>query len=505
MRLFKNTTLLTLLVILVGGFLVRLYGFDNPIADWHSWRQSETASVSRNFAQDGFDLLHPKMDNISNVQSGKDNPEGYFFVEFPLYNALQAGFYTVFGIFTIEQWGRLVSMFSSVAAGLFLYLIVKRHSNTAIGLLSAFFYMYIPFNIYYGRAILPDVTMTMAFLGSIYFFDKFVEALKGKRVEEEVTAKSKVKEARITNASQEKKIFYYFLLSTFFTMAALLLKPHAVFFLLPIIYLAFKGFGWRTFKKWQLYLFAILSVAPLLAWRLWMTQYPEGIPANQWLFNGNGIRFRPSFFRWIFYERLTVLISGYIGVILLGLGLFKLRVLKEWAFFATFFASTLLFVSVVATGNVQHDYYQIPAIPSVAILMAIGSYYLYIWKLKAFPIGKVLLVLIIFGSFYYSWNIVREYFNINNRSILSAGEAVQRLTPEDALIVANYNGDSALLYQFNRKGWASFQNSVPELINKGADYLVLINPSKEENAQWGKEYVLVEGTEQYSIFNLIKK
>ena len=70
-----------LLLILFIGFLFRLYRFDNPIADWHSWRQVETSAVARTFATDGFDLLHPRMVNLSNVQSGLDNPQGYFFVE----------------------------------------------------------------------------------------------------------------------------------------------------------------------------------------------------------------------------------------------------------------------------------------------------------------------------------------------------------------------------------------------------------------------------------------
>ncbi|HSA84095.1 MAG TPA: hypothetical protein VLF20_04380, partial [Patescibacteria group bacterium] len=144
----KKIIVLLLFLILLGGFILRLYRFDNPIADWHSWRQSETSMVSRNFAQNGFDLLHPRMDNISNVQSGFDNPNGYFFVEFPLYNAAQAGLFSLFGIFSIEQWGRLVSIFSSTLAALFLYLIVRRHSNDYIGLLSAFFYSFLPFNIY---------------------------------------------------------------------------------------------------------------------------------------------------------------------------------------------------------------------------------------------------------------------------------------------------------------------------------------------------------------------
>ena len=37
-------------LILLVGLLLRLYRFDNPIADWHSWRQADTSAVSRNFA-----------------------------------------------------------------------------------------------------------------------------------------------------------------------------------------------------------------------------------------------------------------------------------------------------------------------------------------------------------------------------------------------------------------------------------------------------------------------
>lgn len=479
----KGLSLLLLILILIGGFVARFYRFDNPVADWHSWRQAETSSVSRNFARYGFDILHPRMDNISNVQSGKDNPNGYFFVEFPIYNILQAGLFKVFGIFTIEEWGRLVSMAASVAAGLFLYLIVRKHTNETVGLFSALFYMFIPFNIYYGRTILPDTSMTMAYLGAIYFFDKWISARK----KEKFAGKTRD-----------------YLLALFFTVVALLLKPHALFFLLPIGYLVFQAFGWNALKKWQLYFFAIVSVAPLLAWRVWMLQYPEGIPANEWLFNGNGIRFRPSFFRWIFYERLTKLISGYVGVLLLAAGLLQLRKTKDWLFFACFFLSSLVYVSVIATGNVQHDYYQIPTIPSIAILMALGSYFLWNWKLKSLPVGKVVLVMIICSSFYFGWNIVKDYFNINNRSLIAAGEAVQKLTPKDALVIVNYNGDSSAIYQTDRKGWASYEKPMPEMIKLGADYLVLINPSKQDVQERGKDYTTIVANNQYAIFDLHK-
>src|SRR5258708_3977321 len=117
-------------VLLLGGFLVRLYRFDNPIADWHSWRQSDTSAVSRTFVQHGYDLLHPRYDDIGNVQTGFDNPKGYRFVEFPIYNVAQAGLFQMFGRLTLEEWGRLVSIFASISISALLFFIVRKHLNS---------------------------------------------------------------------------------------------------------------------------------------------------------------------------------------------------------------------------------------------------------------------------------------------------------------------------------------------------------------------------------------
>src|SRR5579864_182310 len=99
-----------LFFILLGAFFVRLYRFNNPVADWHSWRQADTSAVSRNFVLYGFDIFHPTYDDISNVQTGFENPKGYRFVEFPIYNIFQAGLFKLFGTITLEEWGRLISI-----------------------------------------------------------------------------------------------------------------------------------------------------------------------------------------------------------------------------------------------------------------------------------------------------------------------------------------------------------------------------------------------------------
>jgi len=107
---FKKKDFFILVSILVIAFVLRLYKINIPLADFHSWRQADTAAVARNFFKNGFDLLHPIYDDLSNVQSGIDNPQGYRMVEFPVYNAIFAFLYKLMPVFSLEIWGRLTTI-----------------------------------------------------------------------------------------------------------------------------------------------------------------------------------------------------------------------------------------------------------------------------------------------------------------------------------------------------------------------------------------------------------
>jgi hypothetical protein len=470
---------LLILAILILGFTVRLYKFDGPVADWHSWRQADTSSVSRNFVSNGFDLLHPRFDDLSNVPSGAyDNPEGYRFVEFPIYNIFQAGLFKIFGLLTLEQWGRLVTIFFTLLSTVFIYLIVKKREGVWAGILAALFFCFLPFNIFYGRTILPDPLMVTFILGSTYFFEIWINK----------------KKLSIFNLE--------FLFALLFMIAAFLIKPFAAFFTLPLIYLAYEKYGLGLFKKWQLWVFAIFSLIPFGLWRVWMSQFPAGIPQSLWLFNGNNIRFKGAFFHWIFARRIAELILGFWGVFIFVLGFITVNK-KNFLFFLSFALSSLIYLTVVATGNVQHSYYQILIIPSIAIFMGIGANYLLnppkenISRIKTVPI-LVACTLLLFS---FSWYEVRDYYNINNYSIVVAGQAADKLTPKNAKIVAPYDGDTSFLYQTKRKGWASFEKPLPELIKMGAGYLVLVNP-KSEDYGIGKDYKIISSTKDYILFDL---
>jgi hypothetical protein len=478
--------------IILLGIVLRLYRFDNPIADWHSWRQVDTSSVSRNFVNNGFDVLHPTFHDLSNVPSGKDNPNGYRFVEFPIYNLFQAGFYSLFGIFSLEEWGRIVTIVSSVLSITFIFLLLKKYTDSTAALSAAFLYAILPYNIYYGRVVLPDPTTSMTILGSIFFFDLWIN--NGKKI---ATIKSIV----------------YFIFALIFTASALLLKPFALFFMLPMVAIAYNAFGLNMFKKGQLYIFAALSLAPLMGWRLWMTQFPEGIPASDWLLNGGNIRFKPSFFNWIFANRIGGLILGFWGAVFLVVGLvinsnsekiygfLKGQMLIFWAFLI----SSLAYLIVVARGNVQHDYYQILIIPTIVIFGGLGMKF-FINPPKELinkNISRAVLLVCLILTFAFQWYQVRDFFNINRGSIIIAGQAIDRIVPKDAKVIANYEGDTTFLYQTKRSGWASYQKPLPEMVELGADYLVIADP-KESDLNFGNDYKIIEQTQQYIIFDLRK-
>lgn len=424
----------TLFVICCIAAALRMYHITYPVADWHSWRQADTAAVARNFLRFGIDPLHPRYDDLSNIQSGKDNPEGWRMVEFPLYQTIGAFFAKLFPQLPLEIWLRLLTIAASVGTVALLGLMV--------GLLPAFVFAVLPYSVYYGRSILPDPQMVFWAILSLFLVKKNKTVLGG------VAA-----------------------------ALALLSKPMAIFLLLPAFYYLYKNY-----KK--LVLYWIIAIVPLVLWRKWIVQFPEGIPVSTWLFNGNGIRFKGAWFHWLFATRLGDLILGFWGLIPFGLGITPL-----WAI------GPLLYFIVFATGNVQHDYYQILIIPAVSIFVGNG-----LQKLKPW-----LAVLCIVFMLSFSWFTIRTYYWINRPEIVEAGRAADAILPKDAKVIASYNGDTTFLYQTGRQGWPiGFE--IDKKIAQGATAYVTVSPSDTdgETKDLAARYTVLVRNDKFAIIDLTK-
>src|SRR3990170_6854240 len=408
MKTVKYIEYIFLSIIIAASLISRLYKINNPIADWHSWRQADTASVTRTFVSGGINLLYPKYHDISSIQTGIFNPKGYRFVEFPIYNAIHALLAKTRFPFTLEVWGRLVSVFSSLVTIFFVYLIGKKLLGVNGGLLTAFFFGLLPYNIYFSRVILPE-PLALAFgVFAIWAFMKFVEA---------------------------KNYLFLYISSLSFALGALT-KPFVLFYMIPAAYLAVKTFGFKGILNSRKLLFNLLAafdlaVIPFFLWRIWMNQFPQGIPFFTWAFNGDGIRFRPAFWKWIFVERIGHLILGSWGIVLLFFGFFKGK--QKELFSLVFFLAMFLYISVFATANVRHDYYQAAIIPAVSLILARG--FIYVWELARKNTLSIFVFLFALAMMFLGGlSMVKEFYNINHPEIILAGQEVDKLAPKDGLV-----------------------------------------------------------------------
>ena len=473
LKRIKNIEYILLSIIIILAFVVRLYKINNPIADWHSWRQADTVSVSRIYSREGIDLLFPKYYDISTTQTKLFNPEGYRFVEFPIFSAGNALLFNNIGLYSIEIWGRLISIMSAVFSLVFLFLLGRRFINTTGGLLAAFFYAFLPFNIYFTRVILPEpLSITLGLL-ALYLFAKYID---------------------------NQKTLLLFVSASVFALA-ILVKPFVVFYGLPMAYLAVEKYGFKNvLKNSKFWLALIIALVPFFTWRVWINQFPEGIPLWKWAFNEDGIRFKPSFWRWIFGERLSRLILGSLGLIPFAFGILKTR--KNNYFNHFFILGMFLYVLIFATASVKHDYYQTLAIPAISLILAQGC--LNMWETKEF--NKYLTRGVLFFSlivmFIVSAIQVREFYKVNRPEIVLAGKAVAKIAPEGSRVIAPYNGDTAFLYQTQRRGWPVVDRPIDELIEKGASYFVSVDLNHPQTIEFSDRFITVEENESYIILNL---
>lgn len=469
-------------MILVVAFVFRLYKIDTPLADFHSWRQADTASVARNYVKNGIDLFKPVYDDLSNVQSGFENPHGYRMVEFPIYNAIIAVLYKTFPVFSLEIWGRLTTIIFSLVVISIIYYLLVLESGRLSAIFGAITYAIFPFFVFFSRVVLPETTALAFSMLSIFFFY-----------------------LNVKNKQRGLVTIFYYLISIFFFAGALLIKPTIIFYLLPILILFYRKYKLNLIKKFDFYLFFVITLIPLIYWRSYIKNFPEGIPYSDWLFTsintGQGLKsilFRPSFFRWIFFERVNNIILG--GYLTLFFVLGSISKQKKY-FLLSFIFSALAYIFVFQGGNLQHEYYQTLILPVLAIMVGLGVNFLYEHKSNFIHSGFIsLLVFFIFGfSFYFSYYKVTEYYQYSHELVQEANIINSLTGPEDK-IVTDRTGDTTLLYLSGRRGAPAIFKEPDELVRLGYKYIV--TSSEKEIGLLKPFYKIVFENEKFSLFKL---
>jgi hypothetical protein len=479
MKKLNNTYIRIVLygMIAIMAIGLRLYHIDAPVADWHSWRQADTAAVARNFLRFGIDPFHPRYDDLSTIQTGRDNPEGWRMVEMPIYQVVATYAYTMIRALPLEVVLRLVSIAATTGSVLLMGYLCSTLISPFAGFVGAFIYATLPFSIYYGRTILPGPFATFWALLSVSFLVK-------------------------TNT---KKWSVYLVFGGICAAIALLVRPMAAFLLVAALYFLLRN-GSRKQKIISCIVYAMLSLVPLFLWRQWILQFPEGIAPSEWLYNYGDIRFKGAWFYWLFARRIAELMLGYWGLVLFGLGLIVKPMKKERWFSLLWIFGALAYLTVFARGNVQHDYYQTLLIPMVVWFTTKGVVAMLrpnqLFE-RRMSIAMVCVCMLFMWAF--SWYTVRTYYWINHPEIIEAGKAADALIPKDAKVIAPYSGDTTFLYQTKRQGWPiGFE--AEKKITMGAQYYVTVSPTDDDLETRGlaKMFTVLVRNDTYAIIDLTK-
>jgi hypothetical protein len=281
----------------------------------------------------------------------------------------------------------------------------------------------------------------------------------------------------------------------------------AIFYLLPLVlpFLYKERNVLKILKKYLLW--GVIVALPFILWRVWINQHPEGIPASTWLLNGNGIRFRPAFWRWIFQDRFDREILSVAGFALFFAGLILKPRIRESYLLHLLALSMFAYLCVFATGNVQHDYYQALIIPVVAIFTGRGIVSLTRGDSNFLPrIIVIPAVIFVMGLMYYlTFYEIKGLYQVNNWSIVEAGKEADRILPKNAQVIAPYGGDTAFLYQTNRYGWPLIPTGIDNLVDQyHAQYLVSVAKDEQTSAAM-KKYKVIEDTKDFVIVDLTSK
>ena len=148
-----------------------------------------------------------------------------------------------------------------------------------------------------------------------------------------------------------------------------------------------------------------------------------------------------------------------------------------------------------------------PLVPFAAIFVAQGVKTLINLPANYFAksLGPLIALAAIVSIVVFGFYEIKGYYWINRPQIVEAGQAVDRLLPKDATVVAPYNGDAAFLYQTNRRGYPITDRPLEKFIEDGTKYLVSVDVNDAGIQNLARHCKVIEQTKDYVIVEMFKE
>lgn len=515
-------------IIFLLAIAIRLPALDAPFMDYHSWRQTDTATVARNFTRYGYNLFRPLLSTTGPVPTPVE-------MEFPLLNWLAA---LIWGIFGEHAWGgRLLSVLFAAGGTVCFYFLVYRISSGTrqrrafTAMLAALIYTLSPYNIFFGRAFMPDAEMLALSIATL---------LAG------VTWLDRVSDATGNDSGTRTTMWSRgFWLTAGLAALTGLVKIPGLLVLMPL------GIFWLARPQTrrlvpQMIVFSLCALVPSLVWYTYIAAITDPAAAFGLVSKGGGDRtgnfelwFDPKFYALLWsWLNENILTSIGVGLACLGLIIPIIQLCSNFRqtldqydrpqdgmpglvvrhlFGIVWAVAVFAFVMAADNGLVNQDYYFLPAVAPGALLAGqalswAASRFICQrgWLLKIS--GALLVLVCLSGMAIETYNRLPPLYE-QNTVYYNIAQAMRRATPPgSSLLVVQYSHPEILFYA-DRTGIPI----LPEYFNveeaesarrKGIRYLLITAKSdldsKPEIQEIVRRYALVDNSENWALFDLQK-
>ncbi len=415
-------------IILLLAFIMRTHHITFPLNDMHSFRQTQTAGLIRDFYRQGIDLLYPTMITLGDP--------GYVILEFPLYQAISAVLYKIFIPDVILA--RSFSILCGILSIVFVYRLSIKFLDQKSALFASFFYAFMPLNIFFQRVPMPE---PFTILLSLIMLDFMIEGINNKK---------------------NILLIIGVIAGSFGLMTK---SPYVAPLYLPFIYAVYKRErSIRSLFSIRMFFSCFVPLILLVLWQSHANSVNETYfgtenypfkelysavmvklhPVNEWYFGT--IAQRLDFKNYLaIWERIYREMLSFTGIFAFVLGIFSIAKRKEIFCFIWLF-SILLSIMCIFHLNVVHNYYQLPLTPILAIFCGAGATcFTNLFRTKILVSSAIIILLIPF--IYVNYLNSKVLFKEDN-DYVEVGRFIDDHIPKNVLIVTSLpkNPDQDLWY-----------------------------------------------------------
>ena len=459
-----------ILFILIVSVIIRLKNIDKPLLDMHYFRQTQTATMVRNFHRGGINLFDTKLDILG---TGKEQS---LLLEFPFYQAITALISFIFQF--SDSLGKIVSIFFGILSGLMLYMVIKIFTGNRLwSLISMVFFSFSPLNIFFQQAFMIESTVVFLHLASLCAWLIFLK----------------------------RKNFLWLALVILTSTLAYLQKIVYVPVLFPLILTIVIAKAW---KNKMIRNKAIIGlVIPIIFLILWQkhVDYSNSLHGNyfftstnagQWNCNFSTLSDRINFRSWGFRTKLILdsvtkfqFFFFLTGVILL------LQNSKRYYLFLVWILSCFLY-TLIFFGVISQNYYLMPLLPMIASISGFGLYRIYLYFIRTINIK-------IINSFFLALLItycvisirnVEPFFSLDKdlyNNLISA-KSLMNEKGNAIILLSQWDWNSVYTYYLDTKGITIGLNDLSKMdkyVKEGYKYLVMIDPDRISGDNIIKAYI----------------